>query len=224
MSNALRFLGRLAVHTAVPALLACLASTSAACGGTAGTPTPTPSSTPAASSGSTSGGAADLTGNEGTGAIAGQPVPGQSATRFELESTFCGAAPASCAGDAAVQIVDFAASTLETHTCVELKMDGTTAKAPVPPPGTSPRFGAQRGDAITLRALTAQEIATLRAALDGVHFAPAKLSELDGAMTVLSVEAPTGNLTLTPAARCGGPDYEQIVGGLPALKAALDAL
>lgn len=222
MSNALRFLGRLAVHAAVPALLACLASASAACGGTAGTPTPTP--TPAASSGSTSGGAADLTGNEGTGASAGQPVQGQSATRFELANTFCGAAPASCAGDAAVQIVDFAASTLETHRCVELKKDGSTASIPAAPPGTSPRFGSERGDAITSRALTTQELETLRVALGGVRFTPAKLSELDGAMTVLSVEAPTGNLTLTPAARCGGPDYQQIVGGLPALQAALDAL
>jgi hypothetical protein len=57
-----------------------------------------------------------------------------------------------------------------------------------------------------------------------VRFASAKLTELDGAMTVLSVDAPSGTLSLTPVARCGGPDYEQIVGGLPDLQAALDAV
>jgi hypothetical protein len=210
MSIALRFFGRIAV----PAFVACLAACS-------GGSTPTTDLTSAPGSPSSSGGASNVIGNEGT--TAASAVPGQTATRFELANTFCGAAAGSCAGNASVQIVDFAAGTLETHTCVELKKDGTTAKAPVPPPGTSARFGDQRGDAITVRSLTAQQITTLREALDGVHFAPAKLSELDGAMTVLSVEAPTGNLSLTPVARCGGPDYDQIVSGLPALSAALDA-
>jgi hypothetical protein len=210
MSIALRFFGRIAL----PAFVACLAACS-------GGSTSTTDLTPAPGSPSTSGGGADVIGNEGTAASA---VPGQTATRFELANTFCGAAPTSCAGNAAVQNVDFAAGTLETHTCVELKKDGTTAKAPVPPPGTSQRFGAQRGDAITVRTLTAQQITTLRNALDGVRFASAKLTEYDGAMTVLSVEAPTGNLSLTPVARCGNVDYQQIVGGLPALSAALDTL
>ena len=220
MSNALRLFLRLAV---VPAVVACLASAATACSGGVAS-TPSGDGTPASTSGGTSG--ASGTSGAGNGGATGteKTVPAESATRFELASTFCGAALASCAGNAGVRIVDFAAATLETHRCVELKDDGGTESIPAAPPGTSPLFGSQRGDAITTRTLTTPQIASLRSALGNVRFADAKLSELDGAMTVLSVDAPSGNLTLTPVARCGGPDYEQIVDGLPALQAALDAL
>jgi hypothetical protein len=209
MSIALRFVCRIAASALVASLAACS-------GGSTDPTNPTPGSPS-----TTSGGTANVIGNEGTGASA---VPGDGATRIELAKAFCGAAEGSCAGDAAVQIVDFATSTLETHRCVVLNGDAGAASVPPAPPGTSPRFGKKSGDAITSRVLTAQEIGAVRTALDGIRYAPAKLTEYDGAMTVLSVETPTGKLSLTPAARCGGPDYEQIVSGLPALTAALDAL
>jgi hypothetical protein len=220
MSNASRFFRFLRGLSVVPALFVCLASANGACsGGVASAPAGDP--TPASTSGGPPAGGTPVGGNQGTAAEA---VPGDTATRFELAHTFCGAASASCAGDAAVQIVDFATATLETHRCVELKDDGGTESIPAAPPGTSPRFGSQRGDAITTRALTPAQMATLRTALGNVRFAPARLSELDGAMTVLSVDAPSGALSLTPIARCGAEDYEQIVGGLPSLQETLDAL
>jgi hypothetical protein len=162
----------------------------------------------------------------GCGAAEGgaKSVPAESATRFQLAHTFCGAAVDSCAGNAAVTIVDFRVATLETHRCVELMGDGGPAATPAAPPGTSALFGSRRGDAISARPLTPTEVSSLRAALGDVKFVPAKLTELDGAMTVLTVDGPSGSLTLTPAARCGAPDYRQIVEGLPALQAALDAL
>jgi hypothetical protein len=217
MPNAARVLLRLC---ALPILVACFASAGVACSsGTA------PGSTGDGGASQSPSGA--LPGSQGGTAsgdpAAAQAAPGATATRFELARSFCGAAFGSCAGDAGVQVVDFGTATLETHRCVELK-DGGTEAIPAPPPGTTARFGNDRGDAITKRALTTAQMATLRAKLGDVRYASAKLTELDGAITVLTVEAPSGKLVLLPVARCGGPDYEQIVGGLPELQAALDSL
>jgi hypothetical protein len=152
-----------------------------------------------------------------------QSVPASSAQRIELSTTVCGGISSSC-DNASLRVVDLAAATFELHRCVEQQADDAGLDSGRPAASGPSRFGAMRGDAVTVHALSPTQVQMVRDALAAVRYEKAKKKYEDGPMTTLVVVTPQGQLVLTPSEACGADDYDRIVDGLDGLTGALDRL
>lgn len=130
--------------------------------------------------------------------------------RVELLDSNCGAISTSCA-HLESRIVDFGSGQFEHHVCLENA-------------GSSAKWGAERGDRVETRALTASELAQVRQALAALRTKPAELTTPDGPMSSVLVTTATGSESFSPAATCGSQSYEQLVVGFGEFNAMMKQL
>jgi hypothetical protein len=142
------------------------------------------------------------------------PVAPEDPSQVRLGYSYCGGADDQCNGMHSTTI-DFDAKTIATHRCVELP-GGTFSH------GSS--YGPRRDDDFETHLVTDDQLERIRRALSQVRYEHATANESDGAMTVLTVTKNREEHAFTPSARCGPPDYDQIVAGLEGLEREIDAL
>ena len=141
----------------------------------------------------------------------GEPVDAERVTALELTASVCGGASDRCDG-ASTQRVDFGTRTVVVHRCVEGQGLSSTL------------YGPRRGDDVRSRSLNDDEIARLRAALREIRHRRADVTELDGALQSVTLTLPGAALAMSPNARCGPSQYDQVIAGFDALSRVVASL
>jgi hypothetical protein len=138
--------------------------------------------------------------SDGTHALALEGV-----SRLSLASGTCAPPFDACARDTTRE-VDFVGKKLELHACREVGK----GKRPV--------------DDVTSRPLSDAQLDEVRASLQNVRVRTATSANSDGLITGITLTTGAGANRYTVAGECSPADYQQIVSGLEALRATLDAL
>lgn len=170
-----------------------------ACGGLATDPAPGSNSGVPSSSGASS-----APPSSGAAAAKARPgIDGSDVRTVTRGTTFCGASPLHCAGQASMT-VDLVNATVQRSRCAEATDGGmvSTERSPA-------------------EAIDAAAVARIRAALGKLEIVSSYQDGYDGAMAYLVVETSSGTRRLSPQIYCSGPAEEVISGGLDELDRAL---